>query len=92
MIMKRIQLLYMLFLPLLSIGQQYTVTKNYVVVKKYLDPTTSIASPRTTFDMTYLDGLGRKLQDIQVSGSPDGKGDIVLPYHHGLQGRIERMY
>lgn len=55
MIMKRIQLLYMLFLPLLSIGQQYTVTKNYVVVKKYLDPTTSIASPRTTFDMTYLE-------------------------------------
>ena len=57
-------------------GVHYTSTENYVVETVYLDPTSTGTTDRTVSDVTYLDGFGRPLQEIQVNGSPGGTGDI----------------
>ena len=72
--------------------QNFTVTKNFVVKKTYLDSSGMSVAPRVISDITYVDGLGRKLQDIQVNGSPGGTADIILPYVYGVQGRVEKEY
>ena len=46
------------------------VPTNYTVVKTYLDATTSTASPRFVTDASYLDGLGRVVQEVSVGASP----------------------
>lgn len=55
--------------------QNFTVTKNFVVKKTYLDSSGMSVAPRVISDITYVDGLGRKLQDIQVNGSP---GELLI--------------
>lgn len=82
----------MLLLFLLSNGQQYSITKNYVVETIYLDTTGPGPSARTVSNVTYLDGFGRKLQEIQVGGTPGKTGDIILRHEHGVFGRVEREY
>ena len=73
-------------------GIHYTSTENHVVETSYLEPSTSVSNAKTINDVTYLDGFGRKLQEIQVHASPGGTGDIVKPYHYGVSGRAEREY
>ena len=73
-------------------GVHYTSTENYVVETVYLDPTSTGTTDRTVSDVTYLDGFGRPLQEIQVNGSPGGTGDIVKPYRYGVLGRVEREH
>jgi len=70
----------------------YTSTENHVVEMMYLDPTTSVSGARAINNVTYLDGFGRKLQEIQVHASPGNTHDIVKPYHYGVLGRVEREY
>ena len=70
----------------------YTTTQNHVVETSYLDPTTTVSDAKTVNNVTYLDGFGRKLQEIQVHASSDGTCDIVKPYHYGVLGRAEREY
>ena len=64
---------------------------NYTVVKTYLDATTSTASPRFVTDASYLDGLGRVVQEVAVGASPSG-ADIVTPARHGAFGREAKTY
>lgn len=92
--MRRINLLiYMLFLSIFTIGQtNYTSTRNYVVEKIYIDPTKNNSLARSVSNVTYLDGLGRKLQEIQVGGAPGGSGDIIQHHVYGVLGRVERKY
>ena len=70
-------------------GIHYTSTESHVVETIYLDPTTSGEGARTINNVTYLDGFGRKLQEIQVNASPGNTCDIVKVYRYGLQGRVE---
>ena len=67
------------------------VPTNYTVVTTYLDATTSTASPRFVTDASYLDGLGRVVQEVAVGASPSG-ADIVTPARHGAFGREEKSY
>ncbi|WP_065220585.1 MULTISPECIES: RHS repeat domain-containing protein [Butyricimonas] len=77
---------------LLTTLPSYTTTQNYVVEKVFLDPSTTTSSPRVINNVVYLDGFGRKLQEIQVGGSPGGTADIIRPYVYGVQGRVEKEY
>ena len=70
-------------------GIHYTSTEHHVVETIYLDPTTSGEGARTISNVTYLDGFGRKLQEIQVNASPGNTSDIVQVYRYGVQGRVE---
>ena len=70
-------------------GIHYTSTEHHVVETIYLDPTTSGEGARTINNVTYLDGFGRKLQEIQVNASPGNTSDIVQVYRYGVQGRVE---
>ena len=73
-------------------GINYTNTKSCTVETIYLDPASSGSSVRTVNNVTYLDGFGRKLQEIQVGGVPGGTGDIILRHVYGVLGRVEREY
>ena len=66
----------------------YTPTMNHVVEKIFLDE----SGDRFVSNVTYLDGFGRKLQAIQVNGSPGGSGDLIIPYVYGVHGRVEKEY
>lgn len=72
--------------------QSYTMTKNYVVEKVYLESAASAAGARFVNNVVYLDGFGRKMQEIQVGGALNGTADIILPHVYGVQGRIEKEY
>jgi len=67
------------------------VPTNYTVVTTYLDATTSTATPCVVTDASYLDGLGRVVQEVAVGASPSG-ADIVTPARHGAFGREEKSY
>ena len=73
-------------------GIHFSYMENHVVEMMYLDPTTSVSGARAINNVTYLDGFGRKLQEIQVHASPGNTHDIVKPYHYGVLGRVEREY
>ena len=55
-------------------------------------PTTSGDGARTINNVTYLDGFGRKLQEIQVNASPGNTSDIVKACRYGVLGRVEREH
>ena len=73
-------------------GIHYTSTEPHVVETIYLDPTTSGDGARTINNVTYLDGFGRKLQEIQVNASPGNTSDIVKACRYGVLGRVEREH
>ena len=52
-----------------SVSQQpaYTPNKNYKVERTFIS-----SNGQTVEDVVYTDGFGRKLQEIQVHGAPDG--------------------
>ena len=84
-------------LSLLSIGfvanfvhAQVSPSENYVYSKTYLsDPT--LATPKVSETVQYLDGLGRPKQIINIKASPSGK-DVVTPVLYDGFGRQTRDY
>jgi RHS repeat-associated protein len=92
--MKKI-LYYLLFLPIMGIGQTPTSTENYVKTKTYKQPTdTSIASPtpaQATQTVTYFDGLGRPIQQNANAQSSTGK-DIITHIEYDAFGRQSKEF
>ena len=73
---------------LLAAGQNFDTSLSYVSKRIYLNE----EGTKYIDNVTYLDGFGRKLQKVQVKGSPDGISDLVQPYSYGKFGRTERTY
>jgi len=88
--MKKIYSLALLF-PMLALGQQ----PNYVKTTAYRQATAaSIPNPQPEQAMqqvTYLDGLGRPIQQAALRQSPTGK-DIVTHIGYDALGRQAREY
>ena len=77
-----------LSLALWATGQNFDTSHSYVSERIYLNE----EGTKYIDNVTYLDGFGRKLQEVQVKGSPDGTGDLVQPYSYGKMGRTERTF
>lgn len=107
-IMKRLLLIGWLLISLFTIGMATprgelsintdsvgsatdTANREYTVEKVHLLPTI-LGSIRTLSNVIYYDGFHRKLQEVSVSATPDGTGDIIIPYVYGVLGRVEREY
>ena len=92
--MKKI-LYFLLFLPIMVIGQTPTQTENYVKSKTYKQATTtSIATPtpaQAIQNITYFDGLGRPIQQNANAQSSTGK-DIITHIEYDAFGRQPREY
>ena len=73
---------------LLAAGQNFDTSHSYVLERIYLNE----EGTKYIDNVTYLDGFGRKLQEVQVKGSPDGTSDLVQPYSYGKMGRTERTF
>ena len=69
-------------------AQNYDTSHSYVSERIYLNE----EGTKYIDNVTYLDGFGRKLQEVQVKGSPNGTSDLVQPYSYGKMGRTERTY
>ena len=84
--MKRnILITLFLSLALWATGQNFDTSHSYVSERIYLNE----EGTKYIDNVTYLDGFGRKLQEVQVKGSPDGTSDLVQPYSYGKMGRTE---
>jgi RHS repeat-associated protein len=90
--MKKILLLAVL-LPVLAIGQ--TETENYVKTITYKIPQpeipTELADSVATVNITYLDGLGRPIQQTAGRQSPEAK-DVITHIEYDSLGRAAREY
>ena len=75
-----------LLLPLAALGQ--SLEKNYVKTVSYKDDT---PSPQTAVQISYLDGLGRPVQQRAHQQSNTGK-DIVTAIEYDHFGRQAREY
>ena len=62
-----------LSLALWATGQNFDTSHSYVSKRIYLNE----EGTKYIDNVTYLDGFGRKLQEVQVKGSPDGTSDLV---------------
>lgn len=83
----------LLCLPFIAIGQ--TTTENYVKTTIYKQPTTAAISTPTITEadqyVTYLDGLGRPIQNVASKQSASGK-NIIKPIFYDASGRIAKDY
>ena len=87
--MKRNTLLLLLLsLCLCASGQTYDTSHSYISERIYLDE----SGTKYVDNVTYLDGFGRKLQEIQVKASPGGSSDLIVPHAYGVHGRKEKEY
>ena len=66
----------------------YSPSHSYTVARTYL----TASGDTWRESVRYSDGLGRPLQDVQVSGSPDGGSDLIQPYVYGRGGRVEKSF
>ncbi|MCK9220750.1 MAG: RHS repeat-associated core domain-containing protein [Bacteroidales bacterium] len=69
---------------------------NYIITTtpqiESFDPTiNSYTCKQVNTDITYFDGLGRQLQDVQVMASP-GQKDIIKPYSYDFAGRPDSSF
>nr|WP_315247349.1 DUF6443 domain-containing protein [uncultured Flavobacterium sp.] len=91
--MKKIANLLLVFFPMMAICQ--TATQNYVKTTTYKVPTqTALVSPtvsQANQSVTYFDGLGRPVQQVQFQQSASGK-DIVTPVEYDAFGRQVKEY
>lgn len=85
--MKRL-IYILLFLPLFASGQ--SKNQNYVKTYTYQDATQADTT-KARIDITYLDGLGRSMQQIAVSASPSGK-DIITHFEYDILGMQSKQY
>lgn len=71
-----------------------TDTENWVRTKTYKAPTTT-SQPHTSADVTtnvtYLDGLGRPLQQVAYRQGGNG-GDLITPIDYDALGRQQKEY
>lgn len=75
--MKRnILLLLLLSLFLFASGQTFDTLHSYVCERVFLND----SGTKYVDNVTYLDGLCRKLQEIQVYVSPADTSDLIVPY------------
>ncbi|MFD2744728.1 MULTISPECIES: DUF6443 domain-containing protein [Sphingobacterium] len=78
-----------------TLGTAPTLTQNYVLTTKYLNPFSTRPTTLTTGDarqaIEYLDGLGRPIQQVNVKASPSFS-DIVTPIGYDSYGRGDRKY
>ena len=89
--MKKLLLLVLLALPIVSFGQ-VTTTENYIHTKTYQEATTApTANTKQIENVVYYDGLGRPLQAISVKGS-NNQEDIVSPITYDALGRQSKNY
>lgn len=51
----------------------------------------SLSGSQRKLDVSYSDGLGRVIQEVEASASPTGK-DIVVPVRYDQAGRVDRHY
>ena len=66
----------------------YSPSHSYTVARTYL----TASGDTWRESVRYSDGLGRPLQDVQVSASPDGGSDLIQPYVYGRGGRVEKSF
>lgn len=82
-------------MPFVVIAQTPTQTENYVRIKTYNTATTSsLPSPtiaQASQNVTYLDGLGRPIQQVAMQQSGGGK-NIVAPIEYDALGRQIKQY
>ena len=87
--MKRnIVTMLLLSVCLWATAQNFDTSHSYVSERIYLNE----EGTKYIDNVTYLDGFGRKLQEVQVKGSPNGTSDLVQPYSYGKMGRTERTF
>ena len=95
--MQKILYLLLLF-PILVIGQ--TQTENYIKSTTYKVSTsdgitatdgTTVTSDKTAINVTYVDGLGRPIQQKAYRQSPSGK-DIITHIEYDELGRQSKEY
>ena len=55
------------------------------------NPANTYNCSQVNTDITYFDGLGRKLQDVSVMASP-GQKDMIQPYSYDLVGRPDSAF
>lgn len=83
-------LLYiLLLLPLTAIGQ--SPDQNYVKTHTYQEETAASNAAKALVNVTYLDGLGRPIQQVAAKSSPSGK-DIVTHIEYDSQGRQPKEF
>ena len=70
----------------------YNNDHNYVLEKVYTSSTSISDSTLCIRNITYTDGLGRRLQETQIGASPSGMDDLISLYEYGVLGRTEKEY
>jgi RHS repeat-associated protein len=84
------KLLYiLLLLPVLALGQ--TTSQNYVKTLTYKDSTATSNAAKAQVKVTYLDGLGRPIQQTSGKASATGK-DIITHIAYDDFGRQPKQY
>lgn len=73
-------------------GLYYSPGKNYIIERTYMEASTSNPNAKFVENVNYLDGFGKKIQEILVQGSPGGNADIIVPHVYGTHGREEKNY
>lgn len=90
--MKKLIYTLLLVVPMLVIGQ--TTTENYVKNTTYLQPTQdgTVSNKDDKIEtITYYDGLGRPLQQVNARNGGNGY-DIVIPFKYDGLGRQNKEY
>ncbi|TRW21016.1 hypothetical protein FMM05_20835, partial [Flavobacterium zepuense] len=83
-------LLYILLLsPLFSLAQ--TSTQNYVKTTTYRDETTTSNPSLGQISISYMDGLGRPIQQVAHKASPTGK-NIITHIEYDAYNRQPKEY
>lgn len=95
---KKLAAVLLLLLGIVPVWGQGPVSdnQNYIMSRTYLAPLTtapsSLSLDQAMIDISYLDGLGRPLQEVLVKASPDGGKDIVVPISYDAFGRQDKGY
>ena len=55
------------------------------------NPANTYNCSQVNTDITYFDGLGRKLQDVSVMASPE-QNDMIQPYCYDFAGRADSVF
>ena len=86
----------LLLIILLSVGESFGQTRNYIRKTVYLGRyTTPQADPpidSAMREITYYDGLGRPVQTVSVRANPGRDKDVVTPVTYDGFGRQDRDY
>ena len=72
-----------------------TANRNYIITKTPqipgFIPGNSYNCSQVATDISYFDGLGRRLQDVSVMASP-GQKDMIKPYSYDFAGRPDSNF